>query len=82
MQGPSIGDSFNFTSSFIIATQQRGKKLPKCVSRKQCVGISGGSLRRELHAFPNGSTCRRAGRKTRLIAVLTEIHKRDRSYQA
>lgn len=46
----------SFFSSFFYCDTTARTKRPKCVSGKQCVGISGGFLCRELHAFPSGST--------------------------
>lgn len=69
MQEPTRGDLFispslSFFSSFFYCDTTARTKLPKCVSGKQCVGISGGFLCRELHAFPSGSTPTRGEQNT------------------
>lgn len=87
MQEPARGDSFIspslfFFFFFFLLRHNSAKQSCQNVCQENSVweyreGSSAGSCM----LFRVGQR-RRAGSKTRLIAVLTEIHKRDRSYQA
>lgn len=86
MQEPTRGDLFIspslfFFSSFFIATQQREQSCQNVCQENSVWEYREGSSAGSCMLFRVGQR-RRAGSKTRLIAVLTEIHKRDRSYQA
>lgn len=72
-----------FSIYFILLLRRNGVK-------KGCQNVCQENSVWEYREGPSAGSCmlfrvgqrRRAGRKTWLIAVLTEIHKRDRSYQA
>lgn len=66
---------------FFIATQQREQSCQNVCQENSVWEYREGSSAGSCMLFRVGQR-RRAGSKTRLIAVLTEIHKRDRSYQA
>lgn len=86
MQEPTRGDSFIspslfFFFFFLIATQRREQSGQNVCQENSVWEYREGSSAGSCMLFRVGQR-RRAGSKTRLIAVLTEIHKRDRSYQA
>lgn len=87
MQEPTRGDLFIspslffFFFFFFIATQQREQSCQNVCQENSVWEYREGSSAGSRMLFRVGQR-RRAGSKTRLIAVLTEIHKRDRSYQA
>lgn len=86
MQEPTGGTSFFFArvlfrrNGFDKAAKKKTKQKKVC-QKNSVWEYREGSSAGSCMLFGVGQH-ESAGRKTRLIAVLTEIHKRDRSYQA